>query len=338
MSPSSIFSSDTLRLESSPRPLWRSVVLAFVIVTAAETGARILLHDEGREWQYWSPEAAVKFETYRRAVETGPAPSVVIVGDSTAARDIDPRILSRALNRRAYSLAYPGAFALAFRDCVAPLLLQGIRTPDLVVAMFSPGAFVEHPSVSRFEQTILSSPVCASVQGRRPPVTALRLTRLWAQMSEWRHGIPRSDVGSGHLSGFMPLTQPPGPSEASDAGNVVMGRETAAGFGSTPTAERLDMLRALVSAGRARGFDVAFVLPPVEARATRHVGVRAQLLLDYLSGLKSEGVLVLNYMEWPALDARHFVDGIHLNVQGAELLSRRLGEDLRGWHQARPPQ
>ena len=61
--------------------------LALVLLIAAELLARMLLAPLGGfAWAYWSDEAAIKYETYRRMAAADDAPDVVVLGDSCADR------------------------------------------------------------------------------------------------------------------------------------------------------------------------------------------------------------------------------------------------------------
>src|SRR4051794_39576256 len=92
---SSIFSSSTLRpLAGGPGAgTAKAAVLAILLVVGAEGAARVALAPIGAYWEYWTPAAAGKFEVYREQVRRGAVPGLVVVGDSTGARDIDPALL-----------------------------------------------------------------------------------------------------------------------------------------------------------------------------------------------------------------------------------------------------
>src|SRR4051794_15523132 len=66
-------------------------------VLGAELSAEWLCRAVAYRRDYWAADAASQFEYYRRLVRHGPAPDVVIVGDSTAARGLDPEALRDGL-------------------------------------------------------------------------------------------------------------------------------------------------------------------------------------------------------------------------------------------------
>jgi hypothetical protein len=315
MSRSSIFSFETLRL-SGPRPanFARALLVAVVSVIAAEEVARVVVKPYGRYPDYWDTASAQKFEPYRRAVERGAAPGIVIVGDSTAARDLDPRVIGQMAGTDGYSLAWPGAFALALRDCVLPMLAEGSRPPGTVIAAFSPGAFVDDPQSIQLEAPLRSSVACRTLRGDWHPTTMLALTRLkWVWDSARGAGLyvdKRIDE-----AGFMPLEgMIPTPAVRESAVRPVW---------RPIMRERFDALRALARLAGAQRFRLIIVVPPMERPGPYDA--------DYLAALQTlpaDTVRVLDYRQPPFLAPDDFYDAMHLNRQGAEKLSRRLAEDL----------
>lgn len=93
---SSIFSSDTLKLASVPKTWFYSLLLSATIVLLCELAAQSLLEPTGRFPDYWNREAAIKFEWYRRVVQAGQTPDVLIIGDSTAARNYVPEEIAHS--------------------------------------------------------------------------------------------------------------------------------------------------------------------------------------------------------------------------------------------------
>jgi hypothetical protein len=317
MSPSSIFSSETLRL-AGPRPanFARALLVAAVCVLAAEGAARVVVRPYGRYPDYWDVGSAQKFEPYRQAAARGAAPGIVVVGDSTAARDIDPRVIGRMAGTDGYSLAWPGGFALAFRDCILPMLAEGSGAPKVVIAAFSPGAFIDDPESVQLETPLRSSVACRALRGDWHPTTALALTRIkWVWDSARSARATYADKQADE-AGFMPLegTIPaPAVREADEHPRVWR-----------PIArERFDALRALARLAVARRFRLVIVVPPM--------GRPSPYDADYLAALRTlpaDTVRTLDYRHPPFLATDDYYDDMHLNRQGAEKLSRHLAEDL----------
>ena len=309
---SSIFSFRTLAISDvRGSGACQTVVLAVCLIVAAEAVTRRALAPIGGYWEYWTPRAAVKFERYRADLVRGVVPPVLVVGDSTAARDVDPEALSAALNiGPAFNLAWPANFPLAFEYSTLPLLRNAV-TPDIVVVSFSPLAFFDSPTVRRFEESILSSPYTRRAAGERGVSDFVHLARLRAALpfrkSWWTGtGLPQPSDG-----GFMPLEGTTGAAE---------GIEEVGAFGR----DRFAVLQDLQGYSRRYGFQLMVVLPP-----RRDVSqVRRNSEAEYVERLRAAGFQYLDFREAPFLSPEHFHDAGHLNRVGARIYSSRLGEAL----------
>jgi hypothetical protein len=313
---SSTFSSETLRLHDRPRPAWRSpLLLALALVCAAEGVARLALAPIGEYWRDGSPDAAVKFETYRAWARQRTVPRTVIVGDSTGARDLDPTVMGASLRSPdVYNLAWPANYALAFRDCTLPLFRSG-AVPETLVVSLAPHAFVDVAPVRRFERAITSSPYCRHLIGAPLAgdyVYLARLRHAWPFRRSWwtGAGLPAAPAELG----FMPL-------DGSD-----VHRYTPLDTEELATA-RFRVMDELSGIARDRGIRLVVILPPrIDPRPSR-----VRLETAYLGLLRAlDDVTVFDYRDLPFLWRRHFFDDGHLNRTGARLLSARLAADLHG--------
>jgi hypothetical protein len=322
---SSIFSFDTLRAGTVPAGWLASVSLAVVLVIAAELVARMLLAPLGGfAWAYWSDEAAVKYESYRRMAAAGAAPDVVVIGDSTAARDFDPVQFERAAGGlSAYNLGWPGNFALALYESVAPLFIEsGSDDPRIVVLMQAYVSYTQRPVVQRFERPILNSWV---VRNRQDPTAldqriallrlypaARKLKRYWLDGdASFLNAVPKN-------GGFMPKGGSGGPELGS-----ADGQDATTGAVDVFDPERRATLDGWAAIAKARGFDLLVIVPPWRERPApaglpEHVAWLRDRAADH-------DVAVLDLSGLPVISDREFRDAGHLSPDGAGKLSRLLG-------------
>src|SRR5688572_9934788 len=77
-------------------------------------------------------------------------PDVVVLGNSSAERDVDPVGLSEALGRRVWSGAIPGSFAPTWYVLLADRVLGQGHRPEVVVIADGPvGMLVTRPDTAR---------------------------------------------------------------------------------------------------------------------------------------------------------------------------------------------
>jgi hypothetical protein len=301
---SSTFSSDT--------PAWtrgnivlslRTLILVVVLVGGAEVVARIALRPIGDYWQYWTSEAAPKFESYRTAVRRGAVPSVVIVGDSTGARDIDPA----RLGGNAYNLAWPANLPIAFGKCTLPLL-QSSATPELVVASFTPLGFTDTANVRRLEESIVSSVYCRKLQGEGSVADFSALARVRLALPFRRSWWTGRSLPTVRSAGFMP--------KLGMGTEALLVNDDSAQFSD----QRFEPIEALIRTARERGFALLVVVPP------RQNPTAARLVTEqaYIDRLRRSGVAYLDYRDATFVKPSDFYDDAHLNIEGAEIFSKEL--------------
>ena len=321
---SSIFSSNTLDL-SGPRPrgVVATALVALALVLVGEWFARAAVAPIGDRWQYWDAAAAPKFSVYRTLVQEGRTPDVVIVGDSTAARDIDPAHLPRESGGAptAYNLAWPANFPLAFRWTTAPLLEEGGTPPRVVVVSLAPTGFLDDARVQRFEAGVLSSPYVRIAKGDS-------LVAEWSYLARVRRSMPWRAAWFGGAGleapdaagAYMPLRAAPASAEARDDEPAVRVQLSE---------ERLDVLAALFRTGQDRGFRILLVIPPRIAPSSMRLAVEAQYLAWIRSHAQLDHVELADLREPEFLDATCFADAGHLNPVGAKKLSKHLAPRVR---------
>jgi hypothetical protein len=318
---SSTFSSRTVALSDLfGAGAWQTLAVVMLLVGGAEAVTRLAIAPIGAYWEYWTPGAAAKFEQYRADVRKGTPPDLLIVGDSSAARDLDPRTLGAAAgNNSVFNLGWPANFPLAFRKSTLPLL-RGATGPATVVVSFSPTGFVDSPRVRRFEESIIESHY-ADRDGRsaanlfylarvRP---ALPFLRSW-----WTgRGLPISAD-----RGFMPLDG--------------MDQENAEDFAESGPfdAARFAVIEELFQTARDYGFQAIVLIPP---RLDQAPSWRAAEQ-TYRTKLQGGAYPFLDYANEPRLQRDHFYDAGHLNRQGAQVFSAYVGEALRRFGSGKPRQ
>jgi hypothetical protein len=286
-------------------------VCTLCLVGAAELVARSAIAPIGDYWEYWSPQAAAKFEKYRSDISRGKAPDILIVGDSTGARDIDPAVLVESgAADSAFNLAWPANFPLAFEQSTSPLLRNEV-VPKLVIVSFSPTAFFGTPRVIRFEESILASAYCRRLQGERQASDVFYLARLRPALPFFRSWWTGKKLPQPASAGFMPLT---GSSTTPDV------EEEAHGFGD----DRFAVVAALRDAAQRRGFDLLVIVPP----RTRSSELRRAVEATYVSRLAANGIRYLDFRDAQFLSPRDFYDQGHLNREGARSFSEHIRDAL----------
>jgi hypothetical protein len=318
---SSIFSFDTLRLNGrAPAGFFRAALLALALSIAAEGAARIVIPAEGPRDEYWSMGAAAKFETYRERADAGRPPAVLVVGDSTAARDLDPEALAESTGLDAYNLAWPGNFPLAFRCTTLPLLGVASGAPRVVVAAFTPNGFSDTERIQRFEAGIVTSDICRRASGERIPADFIRLTLLGRALA--RGDATEPDMAATEL-GFMPLEgRSREPSRREDRAR----REK--DDVRSITAERFEVVRELGRIARERGFTLVVVVPPV-APKERDGNVYTEYTHALERASAEFGFTVLDRRHPEGYDRESFYDPVHLNAEGARRFSLEIGGVVR---------
>jgi hypothetical protein len=318
---SSIFSFDTLRLNGrAPAGFFRAALLALALSIAAEGTARMVIPAEGPRDEYWSRGAAVKFETYRERANAGRTPAVLVVGDSTAARDFDPVAIAESTGLDAYNLAWPGNFPLAFRCTTIPLLASASNVPRVVVASFTPNGFSDTERIQRFEAGIVTSDICRRAAGDRIPADFIRLTLLGRTLA--RGDSKEPDMTATEL-GFMPLE---GRSQEASRREDRARREK--DDVRSITAERFEVVRELGRIARERGFTLVVVVPPV-APKERDGNVYAEYTRALGQASADLGFTVIDWRHPEGYGRESFYDSVHLNAEAARRFSLELGRVVR---------
>jgi hypothetical protein len=250
---------------------------------------------------------------------------VLVVGDSTAARDFDPAAILEALppGADAYNLAWPGNFPLAFRCTTLPLLAEAPAVPKVVVAAFTPNGFADTERVRRFEAGILSSEACRRAAGDMVPGDYLKLTRLGRAFSS--APAPRDEAGTGATElGFMPLEG----RSTERRGREERGRRADDDVRSV-TAERVAIIDDLGRVAKDRGFSLIVVVPPV-APKERDGNVYVEYARELARAAAEHGFTAIDWRHPEGYGRESFYDSVHLNAEAARRLSRELGEVMRG--------
>ena len=318
---SSIFSFDTARPRSIPGSWWATLGLTAGLLAAAELTARVALAPMGdRLWGYWDEAAAQKFEWYRTRVGQGHAPAILVVGDSTGARNVDVAALgSAAGGLDVYSLAAPANFPLAFRVSTLPLLRMDPR-PDHVLLVQLPHSYTDAAEVVENERGILTSAVARQERGEILATDYLHLARLYPARRllarYWVHGAVL--VQEPPCGGFMPLdSTSAGPDRARDGTSAV----------PSFSPERRAVLLELAALTRARRQNLVVVLPPLRERPLPPV---LEAHRDWLlQNASVHGFAVWDYSQASFLPDDLFKDNTHLSPEGAARLGAALGARLR---------
>ena len=327
------------------RVIWILLSATFTLGFAEWTARRtMLLMPRGG---YWADDAKAKFEPYRLLTLGDQAPEIVIVGDSTGARDFDPLAIEAALpaNMRVYNLAYPGNFPRAFKLSTLPLLKFPHAPPRLVILSFAPNAFFENQSTRKSEDQILDSPICRERDTDRWAWTRLAVSNLGSLRANWQFW-KRDAVSLPKDRGFL-LLEGSGPTKPAkllersryDASEQRDHREyaragTLADDAPIPDAARLDVVRDLATLARDRGFRLLVIVPPhLEMRVYGRPHPIFEAYREAIVRLGVElGFHVLDWNDPPFLDPEDYYDWGHLNRIGAAKMSAELANLLsRDW-------
>jgi len=299
------------------------LIAVLVAIAVSEWIAYAAVSPVGDRWQYWNAEAAPKFSVFRELVREGETPAVVIVGDSSAARDIAPAKLGAELARenRPYNLAWPANFPFAFRWSTIPLLRKGDRPPEVVVLSLSPTGFVDDPRVRRFEASILGSPYIRSEQGDVLVADWCHLARV-RRCAPWRASwFTGSGLESPEKAGdYLPMKSGKIAREAPQTGRAP---------DKELSADRLEVVTELMQVARDRKFQVLIVVPPRWQPSTSRIVIEQQYVAWLNAHATADHVSVLDMRSPSFLDATCFADAGHLNPRGAALFSKALAPRVR---------
>lgn len=319
----SIFSSETLRLEGlRPAEALRVLLLSLLFLLAAEAGTRYLLRNTGNAWLYWSDAAAIKFEHYRTLSASEQSPQILIIGDSTAARDLSPAAMEEVLgnSHTVYNLASPANFPIAYRCTTLPLLENAAYPPKIVVMQFSPASFLDLDDVIRFEQAILTSPLCKQWSGERLVGDFLYLGRFWrvfnfrSAWNQWWRGqpIPQQPLNAG----FMPM----------DTLSKDMKEQPIYQTTVTLAPQRIQVIIESAELIQKQGGKLIVVIPPFYGHYNQHTSDAYLTTLQDLA--KSYPLIVIDGRDLPELGVEAHADYVHLNESGAIVFSQFLAKQI----------
>jgi hypothetical protein len=254
---------------------WRVFVALCLLFGAAEGISRWILSSYGNQWEYWDVAAAKKFESFASALQKNKVPSVLIVGDSTAARDLDPDVvMDKIPGEVVYNLSWPSNFPGVFPCTTIPFLQQ--KTPRLLLVSFHPQSMVDHPSVRRLENNLLSSHYCYRILNGTSVSDYLALARLKSMYLLTRIKTPPPTP-----RGFMPLIPPK--NNAAKAPDDA-GAATPSDHALDP--ERLAIFSTLAGLCRPPSCELVVVIPPL--RDERPGKTPSPLVARYRAALSAE--------------------------------------------------
>jgi hypothetical protein len=325
---SSIFSFDTLaQFQWPPRDAFVALVVALGVFVSAELAARAALKPVGRYWEYWSPAAATKFEWFRRQAESGNPYDIVIVGDSTAANNLDPASIRNAVAGAptVYNLGWPANFPLAFEESTVPLFDRLPGPPALLLVSFNPQGFVTTPNVLRFEAGIRSSALCKRIETGWVMGDILNLARVRSALPLWKDRWLReiSWDAPPKDEGFIPH----------GGKNAVHSDATADSTGDQPPlpleSARFEAILKMARVAKANGIELVVLVPPRREVSAAH----EKLVDEYVDRLKDAspdmGFRMIDGRNSGLVAADDFSDAVHLNVAGARRFSQAIGARLR---------
>lgn len=303
-----------------------ALAVALGVFCGAELAARAALRPLGRYWEYWSPAAATKFEWFRRQAESGHPYDIVIVGDSTAANNLDPESIRGAMAGapRVYNLGWPANFPLAFEESTVPLFDRSPGQPAALLASFNPEGFVTTPNVLRFEAGIRSSPICKRIETGWVAGDIVQLARVRSALPLWKdrwlRGIPwdvppRQEGFIPHGTGSQAL-----PEGAGNAGSDQP---------SLPLEDsRFEAIRKIARVAKANRIELVVLVPPRREASP----ASATLIDEYVARLNEEsrtlGFQIIDGRDAGLVASGDFSDVVHLTAEGARRFSRAIGAAL----------
>lgn len=302
-------------------PVW---LIALVMVGLAEVGARVWLGDDGR-WQFWNRTMATKVSVLQRLAATDRAPDLLVLGDSSAAFNIQPNVLDEVLGTRGYNLGSAGNYAASFDVTVTRGILPELGfTPSLVVVSFAAHGF--DPAHLGQTQRVLSSPLGRRLQGHRVWGDLFYLVRVHHVLRLLRD--PPANPTLRRQKGFEPYVQAlerrrrrPGLARKLPAPPDWMVRREK--LQPLVLEEPLEPFRNLFRWARDHQVGVVLVSPPSEAD-------HLQQEIGALAG--DWGVPFWDYTDAPF---KHHLS--HLSVDGARRYSRMLARRLKDHGAVDPP-
>jgi hypothetical protein len=308
-----------------PRDWWASLVLVIALVGLAELTARFLLAPIGDYlWAYESTAQSRSFEWYRVQARNGNPPDVVVIGDSTGSRNLDPASFGAAAGvEEVVNLARPGNFPRAMLSNTLPLLDQE-NVPDFVVLMQWPESLRDDPRTDQIEAGAVSPVLEAKLEGRLIPTDITYLARLFpARQYLVDHWIRRRPLlRPARNDGFFPL-------DPEETPVVRANPQLPDGVEPSYSSSRRQVIVELLDLARERGFAVIIPAGPYRTGSSYAYG---NYHYDWLLEQQAAycGILfLLDYRNLTDIPYEKFKDNHHLYETGAIEWSARFGEDVR---------
>jgi hypothetical protein len=311
------------------------LVIALLIVGVAEVSARVVLGDDPT-WTYWNRTMASKVRFIKRQAEQGRTPDVLILGDSSAAFNIVPRVLDEGSDRRSFNLGSAGNYARSFDLVMRQHVLDELPDPDTYVVSFAGRGFL--PESAGQSARILSSPIGQRLLGKRVWGDWLWLVRIHHLLRLYRDPEPAPSVFRNR--GFEPYlvalkrrARRPGLANRLPPPPRILIRPRP----PRPEVEEDPMqpLRNLFQRAAERDIRVVLLSPPYdpleEGEEPVHIDTVAAVCAEW-------GVPHLDYTDAPLTSHNY-----HLDVQGARKYTAKLRMDLleledEGWSPPTPPE
>jgi hypothetical protein len=321
---SSIFNSEQLADLDIPRDWWASMALLAGVLVFAELAARVLMAPVGENlWSYGTGIDPVPFEWFRVLGAEGRTPTIVVIGDSTAARNLDPTTLAEAsMTDSVYSLAYPGNFPRALRSNTLPLLKSG-NTPEIVILFQWPGALKDDPRVDQIEAGAISPILEARMTGRLLISEFLYITRLFPAriylVNHWLRG--KTLIHPPGRNGFVPLDRP---ARAQNQASIEIPPTGGGDFSD----QRREVIRELIALAKKRDFLLVAIVGPFRSGDQY---LLANMHLEWLREQEKnycENLLVMDLRQMPGIGPELFKDNHHLYADGAQVFSVALGQKI----------
>lgn len=281
----------------------------------------------GRYWEYPHAEMAITYEWFR-SESADEGVDIVIAGDSTAARNIDPKQLAEGLapESRGCNLGWPGNFPLAFERLTLPILKSSSKPPRVLVLSFSPLSFVDTPLAKEFEAGLLSSPICRRQEQGWLVTDVVYVARLRAALSwKQRWFMPVQEPAVPITGGFQPRDG------TRDAKNVEVAQQRHQRMAEVSWAidsRRFRVLQETADWARNQETVLYVVVPPRIEPGPERLLVEAEYLEKLRKAANELSFHILDLRDPANISREDYFDAGHLNRTGAEQFTNQLAEIL----------
>jgi len=321
--PLSIFSFNTLAIKTVPKSWLLSLLLLSFVLICSEFVARLTLLPLGDQvWAYWSQSAASRFEWYRQQAERGEVPEVLIIGDSSGARNIEPSTFTQSSGVLAFNLSWPGNFPLALKVNTFPLL-KSLPPPKYVLLSQSPWSYIENERVSRNELGIVTSVLARRLKGEFIMADHFYLSRLYQArhylVKYWLKQAPL--VTQPKNFGFLPLL----PEQVNKKDEEILTCATNEAF----SLKRRSTLVELINIAREKKFKLIILIQPLLDCADTKMFKIHFAWLEKLVKQNQDVTELWDYSIDTRLRNDEFMDEMHMWPHGATHFSKILAEDFK---------